>query len=134
MTSQKKNINVCTWNLCLGLQYKLNYVREILVKDDVDILCLQETEIKEGLDMNVLKINDYELETNLADNTIKTAVYIKNTLNYERMMNRGLNQNIIVLKIIQKTCQIYSSQPSTDRGRTLKICLKKMPSRIKLTR
>jgi endonuclease/exonuclease/phosphatase family metal-dependent hydrolase len=102
MMSQKKNINVCMWNLCLGLQYKLNYVREILIKDDVDILCLQETEIEEGLDMNVLKINGYELETNLADNTIRTAVNIKTTLNYEGMINRGLNQNIIVLKIIQK--------------------------------
>ena len=102
MTSQKKNINVCTWNLCLGLQYKLNYVRDILIKDDVDILCLQETEIDEGLDMDILKINGYELETDLADNIIRTAVYIKTTLNYERMINSGLNQNIIVLKIIQK--------------------------------
>jgi len=85
-----------------GLQYKLNYVREILIKNDVDILWLQETEIKEGLDMNVLKINGYELETDLANNTIRTAVYIKTTLKYEQMMNHGLNQNIIVLKLIQK--------------------------------
>jgi exonuclease III len=63
MMSEKKNLNVCTWNLCLGLQYKLNYVKEILIKDDIDILCLQETEIEEGFDMNVLKINGYELET-----------------------------------------------------------------------
>ncbi len=33
------------WNLCLRLQYKLNYVEEILIKEDVDILCLQETEL-----------------------------------------------------------------------------------------
>jgi endonuclease/exonuclease/phosphatase family metal-dependent hydrolase len=102
MTYHKKNINVCTWNLCLGLQYKLSYVREILIQDDIDMLCLQETEIEEGLDINVLEINGYELETDLADNIIRTAVYIKTTLNYERMMNLGLNQNIIVLKIIQK--------------------------------
>jgi exonuclease III len=52
--------------------------------------------------MNVLKINGYELETDLANNTIRTAVYIKTTLKYEQMMNHGLNQNIIVLKLIQK--------------------------------
>ena len=91
MMSEKKNLNACTWNLCLGLQYKLNYVKEILIKDDIDILCLQETEIEEGFDMNVLKINGYELETDLANNTIRTAVYVKTTLKYERMMNRGQN-------------------------------------------
>jgi exonuclease III len=102
MIDQKKTINVCTWNLCLGLQYKLRNVEEILIKEDIDILCLQETEIEEGFDMNVLKINGYELETDLANNTIRTAVYVKNTLKYEGMMNLGQNQNIIVLKLIQE--------------------------------
>ncbi len=70
MMSEKKNLSVC-----LRLQYKLNYVKEILIKDDSDILCLQETEIEEGFYMNVLKINGYELETYLANNTIRTALY-----------------------------------------------------------
>jgi hypothetical protein len=55
--------------------------------------------------MNILKINGYELETKLADITIRTAVYVKTTLNYEQMIKCGLNQNIIVLKIIQKNLQ-----------------------------
>ena len=63
------------WNLCLGLQYKLNYVKEILIKEDIDILCLQETELEDGLDMNSLHINGYELETDLTNHTIRTAVY-----------------------------------------------------------
>ena len=101
MNDQKKTINVCTWNLCLGLQYKLNYVKEILIKEDVDILCLQETELEEGLDMSILNINGYELETDLANKTIRSVVYIKTTLNYERIPNRGLNQNLIIIKITQ---------------------------------
>jgi hypothetical protein len=32
MIDQKKTINVCTWNLCLRLQYKIKYVEEILIK------------------------------------------------------------------------------------------------------
>jgi len=102
MNDQKKTINVCTWNLCLGLQYKLNYVKEILIKEDVDILCLQETELEEGLDMSILNINGYELETDLANKTIRSVVYIKTTLNYERIPNRGLSQNLIILKITQQ--------------------------------
>ncbi len=65
MTPLKKYINVCTWNLCLGLQYKLTYVREILIKEDIDILCLQETEIEDGFDRNALNMNGYELETDI---------------------------------------------------------------------
>ena len=99
MTSQKKNINVCTWNLCLGLQHKLNYVKEILIKEDVDILCLQETEIENGFDISTLNIKGYELETDSSNTIIRTALYVKSTLNYERIANQNLDQNLIVLKI-----------------------------------
>ena len=102
MMPHKKNINVCTWNLCLGLQYKLNYVKEILIKEDIDILCLQETELEDGLKLNSLHINGYELETDLTNHTIRSVVYIKTNLSYERIMNQGINQNLIVIKIIQK--------------------------------
>ena len=102
MIDQKKTINVCTWNLCLGLQYKLRYVEEILIKEDIDVLCLQETELKKGLDMTVLNIKGYDLETDSAADTIRTSVYIKSTLNYERIQNQHLNQNLIILKITEK--------------------------------
>jgi len=102
MMLEKKTINVCTWNLCLGLQHKLDYVKEILIKEEIDILCLQETEIEDGFDMNILNINGYELETDLVNNTTRTAIYIKTTMNYERLQTQGLNRNIIILKITQQ--------------------------------
>ena len=131
MIDQKKTINVCTWNLCLGLQYKLRYVEEILIKEDIDVLCLQETELEKGLDMTVLNIKGYDLETDSAADTIRTSVYIKSTLNYERIQNQHLNQNLIILKITEKICLIYSFLQSTDHGRTLVDCLKKVPLKIK---
>jgi endonuclease/exonuclease/phosphatase family metal-dependent hydrolase len=102
MTSQKKNLSICTWNLCLGLQYKLNYVKEILFKENIDILCLQETELEVGFDMNNLHINGYEIETDLANNTIRTVIYIKTTMSYEKLVNQHLNQNLIILRITQQ--------------------------------
>jgi exonuclease III len=101
MTMHKKTINICTWNLCLGLQYKLSYVKEILFKEEIDVLCLQETELESDFDLEILNINGYVLETDFANNTIRSVVYIKSTLNYERLVNQGLNQNIIALKIAQ---------------------------------
>ena len=102
MTEQKKNINVCTWNLCLGLQYKIDYVKEILFNEDIDILCLQETEVDVDSSLEFLKINGYELETDMSTNTIRSMVYIKNQLIYERLKNNGKDQNLIILKITQQ--------------------------------
>ena len=101
----RKTLNVCTWNLCLGLQYKLNYVREMLIKEEIDILCLQEAELESDFDCKNLKINGYELEIDIGINIIRTVVYIKTTLNYERLENRGFNQNLIVLKSMQRNAQ-----------------------------
>ena len=102
MTPPNKNSNVCTWNLCLGLQYKLTYIKEILIKEDIDILCLQETELEDGFDINSLQINGYELETEISNITVRTVVYIKSTISHERVMNHGMNQNLIVIKITQQ--------------------------------
>jgi len=109
MKDQKRNINVCTWNLCLGLQYKIDYVREILFNEKIDVLCLQETELEGGLGLENLKINGYELEADYAD-TIRSVVYVSSALVYERLKNTGRDKNLIVLKIIhQKHPSLYIS-------------------------
>ena len=109
MKDQKRNINVCTWNLCLGLQYKIDYVREILFNEKIDVLCLQETELEGGLGLENLKINGYELEADYAD-TIRSLVYVSSALVYERLKNTGRDKNLIVLKIIhQKHPSLYIS-------------------------
>ena len=37
---------VATWNLCLGLLHKIDYVKNCLNKHCIDILNLQETELQ----------------------------------------------------------------------------------------
>jgi hypothetical protein len=73
------------------LQYKLSYVKGVLFREEIDILCLQETELECGFDVEILNIDGYVLETDFASNTIRSVVYIKTTLNYERLVNQGLN-------------------------------------------
>jgi len=36
------------------------------------------------------------------NNTARTAIYIKSTIKYERLQTRGLNRNIIIIKITQQ--------------------------------
>ena len=38
-------LRIATLNLCLGLKYKKDLVKEILLTNEIDILSLQETEL-----------------------------------------------------------------------------------------
>ena len=57
-----KQLRICTWNVCLGLKYKLNYVKELLLKNSIDILCIQEAEIRADDNISVLEIPEYNIE------------------------------------------------------------------------
>jgi exonuclease III len=80
------NLKVCTWNVCLGLKYKLNYIRELLVKNSIDILCIQEAEVAADDEKRILEIPNYslELERVTGSNVIRTVMYIKSTISYVR--------------------------------------------------
>ena len=51
----KMDIKILTLNLCLGLQAKKNMVKETILSKNIDILCMQESEINVNLDHNVLE-------------------------------------------------------------------------------
>ena len=80
----------------------MEYVMEVLFNEEIDVLCLQEAELDVDVGLESLKINGYELETDIASKTIRTVVYIKNTLIYERLKNDGRDQNLVILKINQQ--------------------------------
>ena len=44
-TKQTTNITLGTWNLCLGLRNKKDYVSKMINEHKVDIMCLQEIDI-----------------------------------------------------------------------------------------
>lgn len=79
-------LRICTWNVCLGLKYKLDYVKELLTKNSIDILCIQEAEIKTDDNVSALEIPDFniELECVSGSNTICTVMYIRSSVHYKR--------------------------------------------------
>ena len=44
------SIKIATLNLCLGLTNKKNNVKQILNEEEIDVLCLQETEVDADVD------------------------------------------------------------------------------------
>ena len=64
MTSSYK---LGTWNLCLGLSNKKDIITSYLKLNNVDLCCLQETEMPNNFPENVLSTGGCNLELELND-------------------------------------------------------------------
>ena len=56
------SLNIATLNLCLGLPNKKDSVTELLHRYNVNVCCLQETEIPKDFPERVLNCGGYTLE------------------------------------------------------------------------
>ena len=79
-------ITIGSWNLCLGLFHKKDYVRTLLSTNKIDILNLQETEIPFSVSTSILGITDYTIEIEKTQTLRRVATYIKKTVRYKRRM------------------------------------------------
>ena len=77
-------MKISTLNLCLGLKNKKLMVKKILEENEIDVLCMQETEITNDIDHNELNIPGYRLE--IEENLIKARVgfYVSKSVSYVR--------------------------------------------------
>ena len=56
------DIKIATLNLCLGLKNKRCELERLMIGNNIDILCLQEVEIKKDYDYHALNLNNYCLK------------------------------------------------------------------------
>ena len=108
------SIKIASWNLCLGLQNKKDYVDYKLNEESIDICGLQECEIPSSLDDSNLTLKNYKVE--LEDNQRKkrTGFLIHNNINYERKRNlEEQNTNLVIIdlngEINYRVINIYRS-------------------------
>ena len=52
-----------TLNLCLGLHAKKELVKQTILFEKIDILCMQETELNKNFDHNLLSFPGFTIET-----------------------------------------------------------------------
>ena len=91
-------IKIATWNLCLGLFHKKDYVRTLLNENELDVLALQETELTPDVNEKNLMIRNYSIEVEKNDKKKRVAIYIKNTVHYKRREEfEGENLHLIIL-------------------------------------
>ena len=63
----KEILQLATLNLCLGLKFKKDLVKNLLVTNDIDILLMQEMEIEKDFYCDLMNIPGYILETEQND-------------------------------------------------------------------
>ena len=72
------NLKIATLNLCLGLNSKKEKIKELILKNNVEILCLQEVEFEHDYDNTLLNFMGYNLETETNTQKRRTTIYNKN--------------------------------------------------------
>ena len=93
-------IKIATLNLCLGIQAKKNLIKETIKTEKIDILCMQEIEVKNNLDCNLLSFPGYSIEVEKNTKTARVGFYINNKVNYLRRKDlEGDDSNLIIIDL-----------------------------------
>lgn len=113
------NLRICTWNLCLGLTNKKNIIKNTILTNNIDICCMQETEISPDFPTELLTFMGFEIETEINDYKKRVAIYIKSGIKYKRRIDlEGENNNLIIIDILQdkptRLMNIYRSHNPQD--------------------
>ena len=70
-----------------------DFVKDLLNKEMIDVLVMQETEVCHDFDIDLLNIPGYILEAEQNDSEIRVATYIKKSIKYKRRCDlEGVNK------------------------------------------
>ena len=75
---------ISTWNICLGLKNKKDYIYDTLRENNIDICALQEVEIDKNSSQSLMGDRDYEIEIEKSTGKARNAIAIKNNIQYIR--------------------------------------------------
>ena len=111
------NLRFATWNLCLGLSNKKDIVTSYLQMNNVDVCCLQETEVPNNFPEHVLSTGGYNLELELNDSKKRAGIYIRSNIKYKRREDLEIkNYHIVIIDllyipVIRVICHYRSFRP-----------------------
>ena len=95
-----ENLKVATWNVCLGLKNKKDYVARMIRENDIDVCGIQECEIDKDFPPSVLAFKDYNIEIEENIEKARVCMYIKHNINYKRRKDlEGENLHLVVIDI-----------------------------------
>ena len=87
-------------NLCLGLTSKKVEVENLLIHNNIGILCLQEVEVKSGFHPTLLNIKNYNLELEINSVKARTGIYVRDNKDYTRLFHlEGVDAHLLILDV-----------------------------------
>ena len=91
---------ISSWNVCLGLTNKKDFIEHEIVKEKIDICCLQECEVPSNIDEKTLTFAGFKIELEDNDQKKRTGIYIRNTISYQRRRElEEPNCNIVIIDV-----------------------------------
>ena len=94
------NTKIATLNLCLGLKTKKEEVKRLIIENNIDILCVQESEIIKGYPTELLTFKGYNYENENNDLKSRCGVYVSNRISYTRRQDLEIkNMHVIILDV-----------------------------------
>ena len=116
-------IKIATLNLCLGIKNKRDSVKRLIQENEIDVFCMQETEVEVDFPCELLAFKGFNYENE--NNTVKSrcGIYVSNKISYVRRCDLEIvNKNIIVIDLNdkKKTRIINLYRPFNPMGLTQK--------------
>lgn len=91
---------IASWNVCLGIVHKKDFITHKINKEKFDICCLQECKVPNTVDKNTLTFPGYKIELEDKDFKKRTGIYICNNVSYERIRElEEPNNNIVIIDV-----------------------------------
>ena len=94
-------VKIATWNICLGLKSKKNYIKSKISEEQIDICCIQECEILKDYPTDILSFTGYNLE--VENNSVKSrcCTYVRSGIPYVRRSDlEGMDNNLVIIDVV----------------------------------
>ena len=110
MNTNITDVKIASWNLCLGLRNKKEYVSNVINENKIDVCCLQEVDIEPNYPTNLLSFKGYSIEIENNTKKARSGIYINNKIPYTRMSNlEGQDCGLVIIDLhLSKTFRIIN--------------------------
>ena len=96
-------IKIATLNVCLGLTNKKDLVKQIILNEKIDILCVQETELNTELCHNLLSFPGYSYESEKSSIKARIGTYVSNAVKYVRRLDLEIEDcHVMIFDVLSK--------------------------------
>ena len=94
-------LKFATWNLCLGLANKKDIVTETLNSKNINVCCLQETEILPCFPEEILNCGGFNIELETNSTKKRTGIYVRRDIKYTRRKDlESPDCHIVIIDVV----------------------------------